>query len=93
MMTCKEAARLISEGRDRQLTFGQRVGLRLHLLMCALCRGYQQNLEMLGRIFARAGDVVMASLPVGKKDGEELALSASAKQRIQEKLNQSDPPA
>jgi hypothetical protein len=90
MLSCKEAARLISEGRDRPLTFGQRLGLRLHLLMCTLCRGYKQNLEALGRIFARAGDAVLASLPLGKDNKEELALSPAAKQRIKEKLNQAD---
>lgn len=90
MLTCKEAARLISECRDRRLTFGQRAGLRLHLLMCALCRGYKQNVEALGRIFARAGDAVLASLPLGKGDDDELVLSPGAKQRIKEKLNQPD---
>jgi hypothetical protein len=90
MLTCKEAAKLISEGRDHPLSLGQRLGLRLHLLMCTLCRGYQQNLEALGRIFARAGDAVLASLPLGKGENEDLVLSSTAKRRIKEKLNQPD---
>lgn len=87
MMTCQEAAQLISEERDHPLTFGQRFGLRLHLAMCALCRGYRKNLEMLGRIFARAGDAVMAGLPGTDPDAGGAALSAAARRRIQDELD------
>jgi hypothetical protein len=90
MMSCKEAARSISEERDHQLSLGQRMGLRMHLVMCALCRGYKQNIEALGRIFARAGDAVLSSLPLGDSDNKELSLSVSAKQRIKDKIDETD---
>jgi len=90
MMPCKEAARLISEERDRKLSFGQKMGLRMHLVMCALCRGYKQNIEALGRIFARAGDAVLSSLPLGDTEDKELALSVSARQRIKDKISEED---
>jgi hypothetical protein len=89
-MSCKEAARLISEERDRSLSFGQRFGLRMHLLMCKLCRGYRQNIEALGRIFARAGDAVLSSLPLGDSGDKNVRLSASAKQRIQDRIKEAD---
>jgi hypothetical protein len=85
MMTCEEAARLISEERDHPLTRGQRFGLRLHLALCVLCRGYKKNLVMLGRIAALAGDAVMSAF--GRTD-EDLALSNAAKQRMKEALNE-----
>ncbi len=91
MMSCKEAARLISEERDHPLSLGQRFGLRMHLVMCALCRGYKQNLDALGRIFARAGDAVLSSLPLGDSDDKKLVLSVSARQRIKDKLDKTDP--
>ena len=90
MMSCKEAARLISEERDHQLSLGQRMGLRMHLVMCTLCRGYKQNIEALGRIVARAGDAVLSSLPLGDSDDKELALPVSARQRIKDKIDEAD---
>lgn len=90
MMTCQEAARLISEERDHPLSFGQKLGLRMHLALCALCRGYKKNLEMMGRIAARAGDAVMWQVPIGPK-GEELALSVASKQRIKQELARIQP--
>jgi hypothetical protein len=90
MMSCKEAARLISEERDHPLSFGQRMGLRMHLVMCALCRRYKQNIEALGGIFARAGDFVLSSLPLGDTDDDELVLSAAARQRIKERIDEAD---
>jgi hypothetical protein len=66
------------------------MGLRMHLVMCALCRGYKQNIEALGRIFARAGDAVLSSLPLGDSDNKELSLSVSAKQRIKDKIDETD---
>ena len=87
MMSCQEAARLISEEKDHPLSLGQKLGLKMHLSMCALCRGYKKNLEMLSLIAARAGDAVMSAF--GRTDGE-LALSTASKQRIKDELNKFD---
>jgi hypothetical protein len=38
MLTCKEATRLVSQGLDRELAFGERVALWLHLAICLGCR-------------------------------------------------------
>lgn len=91
MMSCEEAARLISEERDHPLTFGQKLGLRMHLAMCALCRGYKKNLEMLSQIAARAGQAFLSGLPADRAE-EELVLSAASKQRIVEELKKADRP-
>lgn len=45
--TCREAARLQSEALDRRLGLGQRLGLRLHLLLCKWCRRYGKQLDFL----------------------------------------------
>jgi hypothetical protein len=89
MMSCKEAARLISEEKDHPLSFGQKLGLRMHLAFCALCRGYKKNLEMLSRIAARAGDAVMSQLSWGAD--EDLVLSATSKERMKEELEKANP--
>ena len=38
VLSCKETTRLVSEGLDRELAFGERVALRLHLAICLGCR-------------------------------------------------------
>lgn len=90
MMTCKEAARLISEERDHPLTIGQKLGLRMHLAFCALCRGYKKNLEMLGGIAARAGEAIMTRLPLAGTD-DDLVLTTARKQRMKEELARINP--
>lgn len=47
MFNCKEVTRMISESLDRELSFHQRVGLRVHLLMCKFCSRYQRQLLFL----------------------------------------------
>lgn len=37
MFNCKEVTRLVSESLDHKLPFFQKVGVRIHLLMCKLC--------------------------------------------------------
>jgi hypothetical protein len=45
--SCKEATRLQSEAMARKLSLFERVGLRLHLLLCAWCRRYGSQLKFL----------------------------------------------
>jgi len=53
MLTCKETARLVSEGLDRKLSLWQRMNLRLHLMMCGACSAYRRQVETLHRIVRR----------------------------------------
>ncbi len=54
-MRCLESARLISERRDHSLSWRKRVGLRLHLLLCALCRTYETQISAMCGICHHAG--------------------------------------
>jgi len=47
MLSCKEAARLVSEQLDRKLPFWQRLGLRLHVFICRACSRYARQLRAL----------------------------------------------
>ena len=47
MLTCKEVTRLVSQGEDRKLAFGERVALRLHLAICRGCRNMSAQLRFL----------------------------------------------
>lgn len=47
MMSCKEAAALMSQGMDRRLGLAERAGLRFHLLICRACSRYREQLAIL----------------------------------------------
>ena len=47
MLSCKEAAQLVSEGLDRELSIWQRMSLRLHVLMCRACSRYTHQVKAL----------------------------------------------
>ena len=52
MLSCKEATRLVSEGLDRELPFWQRLGLRLHVVMCRGCSRFARQITALNRVIA-----------------------------------------
>jgi len=49
---CKEASQLASDAFERNLSFVEHVRLRLHLLICGMCRNYASNLSLLHRTFS-----------------------------------------
>ena len=59
MLSCKETTRLLSQGADRELAFGERVALRVHLAICKGCRNVNDQFRFLRqavRELARDGD-------------------------------------
>ncbi|MGH8704823.1 MAG: zf-HC2 domain-containing protein [Burkholderiales bacterium] len=47
MLNCKEVTRLVSQGQDRELGFGERVALRLHFAICEGCSNVNRQLRFL----------------------------------------------
>jgi len=47
MMTCEQAARLLSDSLDRPLPLRQRIPLRMHLFMCKFCPRFLRQLLLL----------------------------------------------
>jgi hypothetical protein len=52
-LSCKEATQLLSQREDRKLTLGERVALRLHLVICRGCRAVSEQIPFLRRALAR----------------------------------------
>lgn len=52
-LSCKEAARLMSQRLDRPLTEAEDTALREHLLICGNCRRFEGQLSFLGRAAKR----------------------------------------
>lgn len=80
MLTCKEVSRLASEALDRRLPFGQRVAMRLHLVMCHACRAYKKRLILLQKI--------LRFYAAGKGLDPEIKLSVKTRERIARLLSQ-----
>ncbi|MEO8536375.1 MAG: zf-HC2 domain-containing protein [Betaproteobacteria bacterium] len=53
VLSCREAARLVSEAQDRPLTVTERVKLRLHLFVCSGCSRFARQIEFLRDAVAR----------------------------------------
>lgn len=45
--TCREVHRLVSEGLDRHLSAGERVRMRLHLMVCGACTRFNGQMALL----------------------------------------------
>ena len=86
MITCKEAARLMSEDLDHDLRFRHKLELKLHLAMCTVCRAVKKQFHYLRRIAHALGasgpDSLIAEGALVNK-----ALSSDAKSRIEAQLS------
>lgn len=56
ILSCKETARLLSQGEDRKLGFGERVALRVHLAICKGCRNVDTQFRFLRSAVRRLSD-------------------------------------
>ena len=57
LLTCKETTRLVSQGLDRELAFGERVALRLHLAICLGCRRAGSQMRLLRRAVRELAEI------------------------------------
>ena len=53
ILSCKEATRLVSQGLDRRLGFGERVALRVHLAICDGCTNFKKQTAFLRKAMQR----------------------------------------
>jgi predicted anti-sigma-YlaC factor YlaD len=81
MLSCKEASYLASKALDGTLTWRERMGLKLHLSMCRLCRRYAGDIKNLRAALRRAGKDGIEMLP------EQVKLSEHSRERIKHALN------
>lgn len=78
MPSCKDITQLVSTAMDRKLPLRKRISIRLHVLMCSLCRRYEKQLHLL-----REGAIHYANpdeYPV------ENPLSPAAKEKLEKAL-------
>lgn len=76
MISCKKAAALSSEALDRRLTIRERLVLRVHLVLCRVCRSYERQLMLVRAAASRLEDLLA--------EGEHL--DPIARERIRERV-------
>lgn len=81
MLSCKEVTQKVSQAQDRKLTLRERIGVRLHLLICYACRRFVRQLAIL-----TAASRHLLSDDISP---DNATLTDSARQRIQEQLQSS----
>ena len=85
MLSCKEVSCLVSKGLDNRLSWRERFGLRIHLMMCRLCRRYVQDMRFLRRAFKQqAGEEGKPSPATGA------TLPNASRKRIKQALHNAD---
>lgn len=82
MINCKQATELVCQSLDRPLSWRERLQLRLHLFMCAGCKGFQKQSQALDRLLQkRFHDLVQDDL-----DGEFDGMPEEVCDRLKQKL-------
>lgn len=82
MLSCKQAAQLVSESLDRPLSLRQRLALKVHLLMCRFCSRYQRQTLFIRKAMRRLArqEEDSTSAP------SDLSLSPEARERIKQSI-------
>jgi len=77
MLKCQKIIELASTQLDAKGSLFQRLEMRLHLLMCKTCSRYVHQLGFMQKLAVNMD-----------KHHEKITLSATARQRIQKKIQQ-----
>lgn len=78
MLNCKQATELASKSLDIKLSFRQKIGLKMHLMMCGLCRAYEKQLRMIKKISPKLDAYIEGQ--------EQHTLPDASKERMKDQL-------
>ncbi len=79
MYTCKEATHLVLEKLERRLSWRERLGVRIHFMICDACARFEQQMQFLRKAARRYAERHQA-------EEQDTALTPGAKKRIRDKL-------
>ncbi|GMQ79817.1 MAG: hypothetical protein BMS9Abin03_257 [Thermodesulfobacteriota bacterium] len=78
MFNCKKVTHLVSESLDRKLYLYQRMGMRIHLMMCKFCSRYQEQLLFLrktARLYSESSKASELSIQLSSEVGKRIKKS------------------
>jgi len=55
-LSCDESSRLVSDRLERPLSRPERLAVRMHLMVCARCRRFRRNLNLLRDLLRRRSE-------------------------------------
>jgi hypothetical protein len=53
MRSCRDITALVSQGLDKKLSLGERLAIRLHVMMCSRCRNFQSQSQFIRKAAQR----------------------------------------
>lgn len=56
MLSCRETSQLLSQAQERRLGLWERLGLKLHLMLCDGCANFSRQLDMIRAAIRRYRD-------------------------------------
>lgn len=74
-ISCKKATYLVSKKEAQKLSWLEKVRLRGHMTICSLCRRFEAQTALIGRL--------------AKQDHPEVTLSPESKEKMETALKQS----
>ena len=80
--SCRRATQLASNAMDRPLTRNERIAFRFHLLICAYCRRFRQQIQIIRSLLRRQSQG-------GSNSGELFMLNPDVRARIKDALQRS----
>ncbi len=82
MLDCQHASRLVSQSMDRKLLMRERLGLRLHLLMCDACTRFSRQVALLRQAVRQWSTKI--------ENDDAITLSDEARNRIRQSIRISE---
>jgi hypothetical protein len=74
MLNCKQVSQIISQSLDRNLTLRERFALRVHLLICAYCKRFSQQMQTMR--------VAIKQMTFSIENDDKIEMPSAAKRRI-----------
>jgi hypothetical protein len=56
MRSCREITALVSRGLDKKLSFGERLAIGMHVMLCSRCRNFQRQTLFIRKAAQRYAD-------------------------------------
>jgi len=81
MYSCKQASELTCKAQDQPLSLREKISLRMHLMMCKMCRRYAKQINFISR--------ATQHLSEGAEADKNIHLSEESRERITNKIKQS----
>lgn len=67
MKKCREITELIEQGREQRLPLKQRIEVKIHLMMCKLCRNFAKDTAFLDHLLKKIKTIRRPELSSAEK--------------------------